>query len=42
MALAHLGKGEVFALGDPWVYNEYIDHKNNRAIVTNLFRYLLK
>src|SRR5579872_1515579 len=29
MALAHVGRGEVFALGDPWIYNEYIDHKNN-------------
>lgn len=42
MALAHAGKGEVFALGDPWIYNEYIDHKNNRAIATNLFRDLLR
>ncbi len=42
MALAHAGKGEVFALGDPWVYNEYIDHKDNRAVVSNLFRLLLK
>jgi unsaturated rhamnogalacturonyl hydrolase len=40
--MAHAGKGEVFALGDPWIYNEYIDHKNNRAIATNLFRNLLK
>ncbi len=42
MAMAHPGKGEVFALGDPWIYNEYIDHKNNRAVATNLFRDLLK
>jgi unsaturated rhamnogalacturonyl hydrolase len=42
MALAHAGQGEVFALGDPWIYNEYIDHKNNRAIATNLFRDLLR
>jgi unsaturated rhamnogalacturonyl hydrolase len=42
MALAHAGKGEVFALGDTWIYNEYIDHKNNRAIATNLFRNLLR
>jgi unsaturated rhamnogalacturonyl hydrolase len=42
MALAQAGKGEVFAVGDPWVYNEYIDHKNNRAVLTNLFRGLLK
>ena len=42
MALAQAGKGEVFALGDPWVYNEYINSKNNRAIAANLFRSLLK
>jgi unsaturated rhamnogalacturonyl hydrolase len=42
MALAQAGKGEVFALGDPWVYNEYIDSKSNRAIATNLFRSLLR
>ena len=42
MVLAQAGKGEVFALGDPWVYNEYMDHKDNRAIATNLFRDLLK
>ncbi len=42
MALAEAGKGKVFAVGDPWVYNEYIDFKNNRAIATNLFRSLLK
>ena len=33
---------EVFALGDPWIYNEYIDHKDNRAVATNLFRQLLR
>jgi unsaturated rhamnogalacturonyl hydrolase len=42
MALAHVGKGEVFALGDPWVYNEYIGHKDNRAVAANLFRHLLR
>lgn len=26
MAVAHYGKGTVFALGDPWIYNEYIGH----------------
>lgn len=25
MATADFGKGKVFALGDPWIYNEYID-----------------
>ncbi len=42
MALAEAGKGKVFALGDPWVYNEYIGSKDNRGVVTNLFRELLK
>jgi len=42
MALAEAGKGKVFAVGDPWVYNEYIDFKNNRAIAANLFRSLLR
>ncbi len=41
MALAEAGSGKVFALGDPWIYNEYIDRKNNRAIATKLFRSLL-
>lgn len=26
MAEANFGKGYVFAVGDPWLYNEYIDH----------------
>jgi len=26
MAEARVGKGFVFAVGDPWLYNEYIDH----------------
>jgi unsaturated rhamnogalacturonyl hydrolase len=42
MALAHSGKGLVFALGDPWVYNEYINHKDNRRIAANLFQLLMK
>jgi len=42
MALTQAGKGKVFAVGDPWVYNEYIGYKNNRAVVTNLFRDLLQ
>ncbi|MEO0000985.1 MAG: hypothetical protein RL766_1031 [Bacteroidota bacterium] len=25
MAVSTLGKGKVFALGDPWIYNEYLD-----------------
>ena len=42
MALAAVGKGEVFALGDPWVYNEYINRQDNRRVAINLFRLLLK
>ena len=26
MAETRFGKGYVFAIGDPWIYNEYIDH----------------
>ncbi len=25
IAIAKIGKGSVFAVGDPWIYNEYID-----------------
>ena len=25
MAVAKVGKGTVFAVGDPWLYNEYVD-----------------
>jgi unsaturated rhamnogalacturonyl hydrolase len=25
MAVAKLGRGTVFAVGDPWLYNEYVD-----------------
>jgi unsaturated rhamnogalacturonyl hydrolase len=25
MAVARVGKGTVFAVGDPWFYNEYTD-----------------
>ena len=27
MAVSQLGKGTVFAMGDPWLYNEYVDGK---------------
>lgn len=27
MAVANVGKGRVFALGDPWIYNEYLNGK---------------
>jgi unsaturated rhamnogalacturonyl hydrolase len=41
MALATVGQGMVFALGDPWLYNEYLGKNDNVAIATNLFRMLL-
>ena len=34
-AVAKFGKGMVFALGDPWCYNEYIDGKKLTADFTN-------
>lgn len=47
MAVAHVGKGTVFAIGDPWLYNEYIDNRKlpdgfeNAKAGKNLFRWLL-
>ncbi|MDF2552347.1 MAG: hypothetical protein K0R77_1622 [Chryseobacterium sp.] len=34
-AIVKFGKGTVFALGDPWCYNEYIDGKKLPADFTN-------
>ncbi len=31
-----VGKGYVFAIGDPWIYNEYIDHARLPASFDNL------
>jgi unsaturated rhamnogalacturonyl hydrolase len=48
MATATLGKGRVFALGDPWLYNEYTDGRKIPAVYENfqagkdLGRWLLK
>ena len=42
MALTQVGKGQVFALGDPWVYNEYIERNDNRQVVKNLFHLFLE
>ena len=42
-----VGKGYVFAIGDPWIYNEYIDHDRlpvsfeNRKAAENLTDLLL-
>jgi len=47
MASSRAGKGVVFAVGDPWLYNEYIDARRlpsefeNRKAGENLFRWLL-
>jgi unsaturated rhamnogalacturonyl hydrolase len=47
MAETEFGKGFVFAVGDPWIYNEYIDHDRlpkdfeNRKAAENLTEYLL-
>ena len=47
MAENQFGKGYVFAAGDPWIYNEYIDHDrlpdsfDNRKAAENLTGLLL-
>jgi len=47
MAECKYGKGFVFAVGDPWIYNEYIDHDRlpigfeNRKAAENLTEYLM-
>jgi unsaturated rhamnogalacturonyl hydrolase len=47
MAENKFGKGYVFAIGDPWIYNEYIDHDrlpesfDNRKAAENLTDLLL-
>jgi unsaturated rhamnogalacturonyl hydrolase len=47
MAVAKYGKGTVFALGDPWLYNEYTDGRKlppeyqNFAAAKDLSRWLL-
>jgi unsaturated rhamnogalacturonyl hydrolase len=48
MAAAKSGKGTVFAIGDPWIYNEYVDgrklpaeYENYRA-ATDFVQWLLK
>jgi len=46
MAVAKYGKGTVFALGDPWVYNEYTNGKlpagfENRAAAEEFVRWAI-
>lgn len=48
MAESHVGKGYVFAVGDPWIYNEYIGHHSlpasfqNYKAAENLSDYLIR
>ncbi len=48
MATAKFGKGTVFAIGDPWLYNEYVNGKKipteyeNFAAAKDLAKWLLK
>ena len=48
MASASIGKGMVFAVGDPWLFNEYIDTRRlpadyeNAQAGKNLFQWLLE
>jgi lysophospholipase L1-like esterase len=48
IAYAKVGRGGVFAVGDPWLYNEYIEHRKlpaeyeNDKAAQNLFRWLLE
>ena len=47
MAIAKHGKGTVFVLGDPWLYNEYLDGRRlpyeyeNFKAAQDLSRWLL-
>jgi unsaturated rhamnogalacturonyl hydrolase len=48
MAVAKQGKGTVFAVGDPWLYNEYVDGRKlpgtyeNYKAIDDLVQWLLK
>ncbi len=48
MAIAKIGKGTVFAVGDPWFYNEYLDGRKlpaafqNYAAAADLVKWLLQ
>jgi unsaturated rhamnogalacturonyl hydrolase len=41
MATSSLGKGRVFAVGDPWLYNEYIHTVDNYKAAENLVQWLM-
>lgn len=48
IAVAKVGKGTVFAVGDPWLYNEYVDGRKlpleyeNFKAASDLVKWLLK
>jgi unsaturated rhamnogalacturonyl hydrolase len=48
IAVAKVGKGSVFAVGDPWIYNEYVDGRKlpleyeNYKAATDLVQWLIK
>jgi unsaturated rhamnogalacturonyl hydrolase len=48
IGFAKVGQGAVFAVGDPWLYNEYITHRKlpesfeNEKAAENLLRWLLE
>jgi unsaturated rhamnogalacturonyl hydrolase len=48
MAVAKLGRGTVFAVGDPWFYNEYLDGRklpptfDNYKAAWDLSRWLIQ
>jgi unsaturated rhamnogalacturonyl hydrolase len=48
MAAVKYGKGTVFAIGDPWLYNEYVDGRklpaeyDNYKAATDLVKWLIK
>jgi unsaturated rhamnogalacturonyl hydrolase len=48
IATAKYGKGTVFAIGDPWLYNEYTDGRKlpqeyeNFTAANDLVRWLIK
>ena len=41
-ATAKVDQGQVFAAGDPWFYNEYINHGDNYRIAERLAEWALK
>lgn len=48
IAVSKFGKGTVFAVGDPWLYNEYVDGRKlpaeyeNYAAATDLIKWFIK